>query len=171
VSFEEFSNQFGSHGQGREEYVTSFTVEFSRPVYRHTLCADCFAITVMSAEREGGWLQMFRVPIVRIDSSGYEAPEDSGGDFVMGGAIVVQGSWLEDAVRGRQTRFIGAEASVAIEIRGDFILDCNGQAVDANALGLYPHPSGNGTPGGTFLSTFRVAPEMNTPFHRKGASQ
>jgi len=45
---------------------------------------------------------------------------------------------------------------VEIEVRGDFIIDCNGQAVDANAVGLSPGPTGNGTPGGTFVSRFKV---------------
>ena len=48
------------------------------------------------------------------------------------------------------------KVEVEIEIRGDYIVDCNGQTVDANAVGLSPSPTGNGTPGGTFLSTFRV---------------
>ena len=47
-------------------------------------------------------------------------------------------------------------SAVEIEVRGDFIVDCNGQTVDANAVGLSPAPTGNGTPGGTFLSSFHV---------------
>ena len=45
-----------------------------------------------------------------------------------------------------------------IEVLGNFIVDCNGQTVDANSFGLSPAPTGNATPGGTFLSTFRVEP-------------
>ena len=41
------------------------------------------------------------------------------------------------------------ETWVEIEVRGDFILDCNGQPVDANAVGRAAAPTGNGTPGGT----------------------
>ena len=54
-------------------------------------------------------------------------------------------------------------ATVQLEVRGDYILDCHKQAIDANARGfalsdddsgnLQP---GNGTPGGTFVSVFRV---------------
>ena len=62
-------------------------------------------------------------------------------------------------------------AEITIEVRGDYILDCNGQAVDANAHGFALHghdcekvkPSGNGAPGGTLVSVFRVEraqPEM-----------
>jgi hypothetical protein len=168
VSFEEFSEYFGAPGEDKDEYVTSFSVEFSRPVHRETLRSDCFAITVMSAEREGGWRETLRVPIVRIDTKEFHETGDPE-DHVWGGTIVVEGAWLEDAVRGRKNRFLGAEAWVEIEVRGDFILDCNGQSIDANAVGLHPYPSGNGTPGGTFLSTFRVAAEPE-PHHHKGAN-
>ena len=67
--------------------------------------------------------------------------------------------WVEDGLQGRQAdRSIGDETWVEIEVRGDFILDCNGQPVDANAVGLTPAPTGNGTPGGTFLSTLPREP-------------
>jgi hypothetical protein len=46
---------------------------------------------------------------------------------------------------------------VEIEVRGDLIIDCNGQTVDANPAGPVGTPSGNGAPGGTFLSSFIVA--------------
>jgi hypothetical protein len=169
VSFEEFSEKFGPAGDDQEEYVTDFWVEFSRPVYAETLRSDCVAITVMSAEREGGWRETLRVPIVRIDTTNFPPRPGDPANHVRGGTIVVEGAWLEDAVRGRKTCFLGAEAWVDIEVRGDFILDCNGQTVDANAVGLMPHPSGNGCCGGTFLSTFRVAPARES-HHRKGAS-
>jgi hypothetical protein len=169
VPFEDFSGKLGPTGEGEDEYVTDFSVEFSRPVQEDTLRSDSFAITVMNAEREGGWRETLRVPIVRIDTSKFPPQPGDPAHHVRGGTIVVEGSWLEDAVRGRKNRFLGAEAWVEIEIRGDFILDCNGQPVDANAVGLYPYLSGNGSPGGTFLSTFRVAPESDT-HSRKGAT-
>ena len=150
VSFEDFSDAFGGVGHKQHEYVTrDFWVEFSRAVRRDTLLPDCFAMTVMSREREGGWWQVSRVPIVRVQTEP--------GDLVRRATIVVGGRWLEDAVRGSSTVFDDYEAHVEIEVRGDFIVDCNGQAVDANAVGLSPVPTGNGTPGGTFVSSFRVA--------------
>ena len=64
--------------------------------------------------------------------------------------------------RRRAVRLAAASSTgdtwVEIEVRGDFIVDCNGQPVDANAVGRRSAPTGNGTPGGTFLSTFRVEP-------------
>jgi hypothetical protein len=168
IPFKEFSEYLGNPtGKDEEEYVTKFSVEFSRPVRVETLLPDCFTITVMSAEREGGWLETLRVPIVRIDTDKYS--EAGLKNHVRGGTIVVDGSWLEDKVWDRTTRFVDEEAWVEIEIRGDFILDCNGQSVDANAVGLYPYPSGNGSPGGTFRSTFRVAPAPDSHYRGRGA--
>ena len=65
--------------------------------------------------------------------------------------VVVRGR-----IYGRHSVFYAGETSVEIEVRGDFIVDCNGQPVDANAVGLLTTPTGNGTPGGTFLSSLRV---------------
>jgi hypothetical protein len=169
VPFEDFSAKFGDPSPAEEEQVTKFWVEFSRPVRRDTLRSDCFAVSVMSADREGGWRHVSRVPIVRVDTDVVPPEPDDLAGYVRGGRIVVDGSWLGDAVRGGWTLFQGAQAWVEIEIRGDFILDCNGQTVDANAIGLSPYPSGNGTPGGTFLSCFRVAPAPDTHYRRKGA--
>lgn len=158
ISFTEFSDAFGP-GTGQSEYVsTKFWVRFSRPVREDTLRADCFAMTVLGAEREGGWWLAFRVPIVGVDTSGFgpEAGDPSG--HVRGAAIVVDGPWLDDAVRGRRTIFYGGETRVEIEVRGDLIVDCNGQTVDANSFGLFRVPTGNATAGGTFLSTFKLEP-------------
>jgi hypothetical protein len=149
VSFEDFSDFFGPKGYEKPEYLTRFSVEFSRPVRRDTLLPDCFAMTVMSRDREGDWWQVSRVPIVKVDS-GTE-------DLVRRATIVVGGAWVEDGLRGRSTVFLETATYVEIEVRGDFIVDCNGLAVDANAVGLSPGPTGNGTPGGTFVSSFRVA--------------
>lgn len=50
------------------------------------------------------------------------------------------------------------ECNVFIRLLGDFVLDCHGNPVDANHVaGLLP--SGNGSPGGTFESWFRLKRE------------
>lgn len=158
VSFGEFSEALGPQGSSEDEYVTrDFWVQFSRPVRKATLRPDCFAMTALSAEREGGWWQTSRVPIVAVDTTMLPAEPGDPADCVRGARVVVDGSWIEDGVRGRRSIFLGAETRIEIEVRGDFIIDCNGQPVDANALGLSTVRTGNGTPGGTFLSGFRVA--------------
>jgi hypothetical protein len=45
--------------------------------------------------------------------------------------------------------------TVYVTIKCEFLLDCNGQAVDGNHIGGR-RPTGNGTPGGTFESWFTV---------------
>lgn len=157
VPFADFSAAFGSAGDGKDEdeYVTkAFWVQFSRPVRANTVRPDCFAMTVMSVEHEGGWWQTLRVPIVRVDLQ-RRAGDPS--NYVRGACIVVDGAWVEDGLRGRRSLFLAAEATVEFEVRGDLIVDCNGQTVDANTIGLAEDRTGNGAPGGTFLSTFRVA--------------
>lgn len=167
VPFEEFSAALGPENRGEAAYVTrDFWVEFTRPVRKETVRPDCFAMTVMSAEREGGWWQTFRVPIIRVDTvdaANFPTEPDDPPGHVRGARIVVDGSWVEDAVRGRRSLFLGSETRIEFEVRGDFIVDCNGQTVDANAVGLSPSPTGNGTPGDRFLSTFTVAPARERP--------
>ncbi|MDQ6891912.1 MAG: hypothetical protein M3167_04450 [Acidobacteriota bacterium] len=152
IPFADFSAQFGAVGSQQDEYVTKFTVTFSRPVRKKTVGTDCFAITVFSGETEGGWLDPQRVPIVRIDTT----PSSGDDQLVTDATLIVAGGWVEDGLRGRHSVFLADETWVEIEVRGDLILDCNGQPVDANSVGLTPAPTGNGTPGGTMLSTFRV---------------
>lgn len=170
IAFQDFAAALAvEDGKRHERYVTrDFWVEFSRPVRIETLRPDCFTMTVISREREGGWGQPFRVPIIGV-AKGPEppSPNDPAGS-ARRATIVVEGAWLEDAVSGRRSLFQGGETTVEIEVRGDFIIDCNGQTVDANAVGLSPFPTGNGTPGGTFVSTFRVSPSSEYAYPAPG---
>lgn len=152
VPFDDFSRFFGDYdSSGQHECVTEFTVEFSRPVRRDTLRSDCFAMTIIATKCEGHWWQTHRVPIVKVLASSSESDRSDCADKA---TLVVDGAWVKNGLRGGV--FL-AETRVEIEIRGDFILDCNGQSVDANSVGILSKPTGNGAPGGTFLSTFRVA--------------
>lgn len=164
VPFQAFSDAFGDPEKSDKKHVTEkFWVRFSGPVRKKTLRADCVAMTVISAEHESGWWQSLRVPILGLDTNGFFEPGDPE-DCVRGGRVIVDRGWVKDAVRSSWNRFRQG-CRVEIEIRGDFIVDCNGQAVDANAIGLLQQgPFGNGAPGGTFLSTFRVEPLREAPY-------
>jgi hypothetical protein len=169
ITFEAFDGAFGPEMYRQAEYVTNFSVTFSRPVGQGTLLPDCFAMTVMCREREGNWWQTFRVPIVRLEYIPGVTRDPI--DHVRGAKIVVAGDWVEDGLRGRGSVFNDYETRVEIEVRGDFIVDCNGQTVDANTIGLSSVPTGNGTPGGVFLSTFLVAqraPQARTGLNDSG---
>jgi hypothetical protein len=157
VSFDELSQMMAPEDKDKPEYVLrDFWIKFSRPVREATLLPDCFAMTVLSVDTEGGWWNVLRVPVVRLDTKFVPpAPGDPVG-HVRGAKLVVDGSWFEDGFYGRHSVFYAGETSIEIEVRGDFIVDCNGQPVDANAVGLLTAPTGNGTPGGTFVSSIRV---------------
>lgn len=149
VPFEEFADAFAQGGDQEPEYVTrDFWVKFSRPVRRDTVRRDCFVMTVVTSEPDDVWWETLRVPIVRVKA------DDT--DLIDRATIVVDGPWLRDTLRGAASIFQGKVTRVELEVRGDFIVDCNGQTVDANPHGRIPVPTGNGTPGGTFLSTFLV---------------
>lgn len=157
IDFHDFEAAFGPHGVRAKEYVTDrFWVRFSGPVRKETIWPDCVLMQVFKKEREGGWLEPQRVPIVRLDTSDFECPGHP--EWVTGFRFVVGGHWLDDAVGGAETIFHGKHTPVEIEIRTDFIADCNGQAVDGNPCGLLPAPTGKGVPGGGLLSTFAVGP-------------
>lgn len=157
VSFDDFSDGMGDPGQAQDQYLTkSFWVEFTKPVQASTLRAECFAMTILSREAEGGWWQPLRVPIVGVNTTTVAPEPKDPPHHVRSAKIIVDGAWVEDGLRGRRTVFDHGDVHVELEVRGDLILDCNGQAVDANAVELSVEPTGNGTPGGSYLTTFRV---------------
>ncbi|MCC6966076.1 MAG: hypothetical protein IT391_07305 [Nitrospira sp.] len=161
IGFDEFSEALGyEESQGKTpEYVSKkFWVKFSRPVLEESLLRpDCFAMTVMSREKKEGWWNTFRVPLRRIDTALVPKQDGDPNGYVRSARLVFEGAWGRDVVEG-WSEFLDRETRVEVEVRGDFIIDCNGQPVDANAVGVISHPTGNGSPGGTFMSTFRVKP-------------
>lgn len=151
IPWDDFNAFFAPDVSPEGGCVTRFSVEFSRPVRRDTLAADCFRMTFLIRESEGGWLRPMLAPIVRVIHGELSGETD---EWAATATLVVSWGWVGDALRGPESKFTRAGIAVDIEIRGDFILDCNGQAVDADARGRSPGPSGNGAPGGTFRSSF-----------------
>ncbi|HET7058570.1 MAG TPA: hypothetical protein VFI05_07550 [Nitrospiraceae bacterium] len=163
VRWTDFAASFGTeHPPGSGRNVTAdYWVEFSRPVRSDTVRADCFSMTILVAEDEAGWLEVRRVPILGVETSA-EAGVPAG--HVTRATVVVDAEWVRDATVSKRTIFNQDEAQVEIEVFGDYMVDCNGQTVDANIRGLCAVPSGNGTPGGTLRSNFRV--EVRDPHVR-----
>jgi hypothetical protein len=154
IEWDPFMKSFGVEtppNSGRN-VTEKYWVEFSRPVRDDTVRVDCFSMTVIVNEEEAGWGVPRRVPILDVVKSAGPAPAG----FVTRATLVVDAGWVDDAIESRKTIFKYDTATVEIEVRGDFIVDCNGQTIDANAIGLSPAPTGNGTPGGTFFSSFQV---------------
>lgn len=155
LPFDEFQASFGAEDpvdSGRN-VTRDYWVEFSRPVRADTVRPDCFSMTITIAEDEAGWYESRRVPIIDVIKTGGPDPH-----HITRALLVVEAGWATDAVTVKKHKIFNKdEALVEIAVFGDFIVDCNGQTVDANAVGLSPAPTGNGTPGGTFHSNFRVA--------------
>jgi hypothetical protein len=140
VGWDRFSACFPERSLG----LTGLRIKFSGPVRKDTLRADCFAIRVTVRDERDGWGETLRVPLLepQYDEGKHEA------------ILRADPEWIMDEVISARSAFNGG-ALVEIEVRGDFILDACGQAVDANAIGRRL-PTGSGTPGGVFLSSFRV---------------
>lgn len=156
VPFDEFAKAFGwKQGLKSTEVPTrDFWVKFSRPVLAHTLGPDVFAIAVMTDHGDDFWRRYVRVPVLAVYA---ERDSNDPQDTVRKATLAVSHDWLEDAMRDKDHMFARGDTRVEIEVRGDLVLDCLGQQVDGNSRGRSPYPSGNGSPGGTYLSTFTVA--------------
>lgn len=141
--------------------ATRFAFAFSRPVQTATLTPDCLAMTVLVVEDRTGWVNTLRVPVEALLPDPEREGDPAGTTRRV--AVGVNADWCDDEICDRTTVFRHGAACVEIEIRGDLILDCGGQAVDANTRGLCAAPTGNGTPGGTYLSAFRVSPRPEGP--------
>ncbi|MBV1800630.1 hypothetical protein [Siccirubricoccus sp. G192] len=152
------------------ECVTHFTFGFDGPVIIDTVTPDAVAITALiqdGVSEWGGrgtrWGDTWRVPVIRLEP--HPEPDDPAGT-ARSFTIVVNGRWAESQIFNTDLcRFLGGPSTIEIEIRGDMILDCRGQAVDANTFGAHRPDaqlgggrgrSGNGTPGGSFLSPIHL---------------
>lgn len=167
VDFVDFSTKFSAADAPPDRCVTNFSVHFSRPVRVDSLRADCFSFAVIDPQEKTGWGELLRVPIVGVQAS--ELSGDAN-EFARRATLVVDGQWFGDELR-RGSRnwslFRDDVTQIEIEVRGDYIIDCNGQSVDANPMGVRAVPSGNGTPGGTYVSTFSVEPNADeNPKHK-----
>jgi len=174
VSWADFSAQFppdtdlGTSDPERRG-PTSFTVTFSNPVLKSTLGAGCITFRAFGEEEDDGWLVAKYVPHAALISATSDENEMTSSAY-----IEVGSDWCDDVIWGRKS-FFNQPTRIEIEIRGDLIIDCHGQAVDASCAGPGIVPSGNGTPGGVYLSTFRVQGRMaangaNTQ-HNQGRTQ
>lgn len=150
VGIDAFSSKFGSPIEGGKNR-TEFWIEFSRPVDVATIKPDCFAMALIAREDTDGWGRTLRVPIV-----GVETDETGHAGYSTTARILVDSHWAKGALDNISV-FGSGITRFEISVRGDYLLDCNGQMVDANARGLQGAPTGNGTPGDTFYSTFLVA--------------
>jgi hypothetical protein len=150
VDVQKFADKFGTDsGSGKNR--TNFWITFSRPVDVTTIKPDCFTMTLIARDDEDGWGRTLRVPIVDV-----EVDENPRPGYSTTARILVDSKWAAGALDSISV-FGSGITRFEIAVRGDYLLDCNGQMVDANARGLEPAPTGNGTPGDTFFSTFLIS--------------
>ena len=151
----------------RKEYPkpisTKFSIRFTGPVLTRTVTVDCFAMRCVVNHADTGWHDRREVQLLQVVASPPENDDTPGTTREV--MLQVSSYWHEEFWQsGCALRDGGI---VHIEVRGDYILDCRGQPIDANANGFKPAEektvSGNGTPGGTFLSIFRVEKSLNPP--------
>lgn len=138
---------------------TDFVVDFSGPVKVETVRRDAISITALVVEEDTGWVIPYRFPLSDLDTSPSgkrKLPRGTTDQF----RVTVATAWVDQQIFGKNSVLNGEEGPdnfvIEIHIRGDLIIDCNGQAIDGNTSGLRTTPSGNGTPGGGYLSTFEV---------------
>jgi len=171
VPFDEFKGALGwdENNDYTENSTRDFWVRFSRPVRADTLKPDAFVMVVMTDESDDSWREYQRVPILAIETDQVPAETDDPAGHVRSARLVVSTDWLTDAVSDKDDLFTKGVTRVEIEVRGDLIEDCLGQQVDANSRGRSAYPTGNGSPGGTYLSTFTVAQRVVPPKQSKPA--
>jgi hypothetical protein len=159
---------------GAKDVVTGLQIRFTGPVAADTLTPDCFSVRFTVANEDSGWRSVRAAPIVRVVKSAAEGTDP--GNTTRSATLCVDPDWISE-MRSRPSVFRYEGATVEIEVYGDYVLDCHGQAVDANArgfalarrTGLAEGTSGNGNPGGTFRSVFRI--DRYAPPHEGGHHQ
>lgn len=140
---------------------TGFTICFTGPVQIASLTPDVMTITLVQRHPNERLGVVFRVPIEKLwilPTQDGDPPDTTRGFRPMVSWQFWDGEINPDAVSGFERPTI-----VEIEVRGDFILDWRGQSVDANRVGRHRWPTGNGTPGGSFLSSFTVQRAAGEP--------
>jgi hypothetical protein len=145
------------HRRGRRQQgsvSTRFSVAFTGPVRIDTLTRDVMAITLVQREPREDVGDMVRVPIAELEPHPMLSTDLPG--MTRGFNIYVDSSFWEGEIDPDTASGFEHPTLVEIEIRTDFIVDCNGQEVAGG--GRYV-PSTGCTPGGRFLSCFTVVPD------------
>ncbi|MES0199839.1 hypothetical protein [Mesorhizobium sp. M0011] len=133
---------------------THFEVTFSAPVKSASIRPDIILMRALTTDGGTGWREELRVPILNLDTS--PTRNDLSPGLTDRFRVEVEFDWWRDEVLQGSSKFKDDEFVIEIEIHGDLIEDCSGLCVDASSRGLQAVPSGNGTPGGTFTSSFSV---------------
>jgi hypothetical protein len=132
---------------------TRFWVCLTAPVQIASLTRDVISITLLQPASKEAVGNMVRVPIAGI---WHEQTRDGDPPGTTRGfrPFVTYQFWAGELKGGARSGF-GSETLVEIRVHGDRIIDWAGRPIDANGI-VHHLPTGNGTPGGEFLSSWRV---------------
>jgi hypothetical protein len=141
---------------------TALWIDFSAPVRAETVTPRAISITGVFQDSLTGWNRPLRLPITDIHCDPPDAGKKDPAGTTRRATIIVSGDWIWDEIQGPKSAFqVPDDADyfpfLEIDIYGDLILDCRGQPVDANSFGSNIVTTGNGTPGGTCRTVFRVS--------------
>jgi hypothetical protein len=132
---------------------TFFWVCFTGPVQIASLTPDVMTMSLAQADsREAVW-NVVLVPIIRLWCAP-TTPGDPPGTTRGFRPLVQHEFWSGEINRGVSSGF-RRRTFVEIRIHASAIVDWSGQALDGYSIGRHL-PTGNGSPGGDFVSSWRV---------------
>ena len=132
---------------------THFWVCFTGPVQIASLIPDVMTMSLAQADsREAVW-NVVLVPIIRLWRAP-ASPGDPPGTTRGFRPLVQHEFWRGEINRGVSSGF-RRRTFVEIRIHASAIVDWRGQALDGYSIGRHL-PTGNGSPGGDFVSSWRV---------------
>ena len=150
-----------SHLFREKDGWTEFVVRFSAPVLRDTIRFDSVEMRAITIEQPTAWRLTRRIPIIKFDFTPHGTVPPNTTDQIR---FIVARRWIKDEIEDDGASWLTDRGfELEIEIFGDGILDCHHQPIDGEAVGVEAFPSGNGSPGGTYRSCFRVEPKPHPP--------
>ena len=132
---------------------TRFWICLTGPIQIASLNRDVVSISLLQPASKEAVGNVVRVPIAGI----WHQPTIDGdppGTTRSFRPFVTHQFWAGELKGGVRSGF-SSETLVEIAVHGDKIIDWAGRPIDANGI-AHHLPSGNGSPGGEFLSSWRV---------------
>lgn len=169
VELDTFREMFVDPGEDESSPVdTRFWICFTAPVQIASLRRNVMSITMVQFDKNEEVLTVERVPIVGIWC---QAPRpDDPAYTTRGFRPFIPNEYYQGELDKKAKSSLDNETLVEIRVEGDLIIDWAGRPIDANSIAQHL-PSGNGTPGGEFFSSWRVQLEGSQMPRRADVSE
>ncbi len=157
VPFSDFAEMFKPEFDGRfakNPVRTNFRVRFTGPVQSSSLTSDVITVTLLQSSTNEDLSNVMRIPVVTVVPDKWEKIDPKG--TTRGFSLDIGSGFYMGEIDKQTKSGFETETVVEIEIRCDFIDDCNGQMVAGGGRTL---PSRGTVPGGRFLTSFTVVPD------------